>query len=94
MGLAAPLVMDLWTRGLGQFLRPPRLLLGTVLSSRKIFADDTLNERSGQMRQTTTAEVRPDDGKATSSGVAMRSCLPFLAAKGSATIEFRCVRAP
>jgi len=43
------------------------------------------------MRQTTTAEVRADGGKATSSGAARPRCSP---ANGSATIKFRCVDAP
>jgi hypothetical protein len=41
------------------------------------------------MRQTTTAEVRLDEGKAASSGATRPSLSPFLAVCGSAA-KFRC----
>ena len=61
-------ILGLGTQQIAQRLR--RLpVAGTTRAS--------MNERSGQMRQTTTAEVRLNDGKATSSGAARPSCSPF-----------------
>jgi DDE family transposase len=47
-----------------------------------------MNGRSGQMRQTMTAEVRLDEGKATSSGAARPSYSPFGCQRGRLRSNF------
>jgi hypothetical protein len=48
--------------------------------------------RSGQTRQTTTAEVRLDQGKATSFGLARRATRRFGCQTGATTVEFVAAR--
>jgi hypothetical protein len=48
--------------------------------------------RWGRMRQPTTAEVRLDEGRATSSGAVRPSESAILAANRLVAAEFRCVR--
>ena len=53
-------------------------------------AGPSMTNRSGQMRWTTTPEVRRDEAKAASFGFAKPSASPFLAASRAPAIEFRC----